>query len=145
MNAQSTPKRPLWSLCVVTLCAATEFGWLAFDGLHGLTTGDYVTPNEGPYAGQLGPWSKLIEAIGIEPRSSLFMSVHVALGMAGLVALGLFLRGTRAGRKMLLACAVLGLWYLPFGTLLGLIVIAILVTAARRERMNPSEPRSESS
>ena len=46
-----------WLSWVVVLCALTEAGWLAFDGGHALVTGDYVTPNEGPYAGQLGPWS----------------------------------------------------------------------------------------
>jgi hypothetical protein len=34
--------------------------WLLFDGFRALATGHYTTPASGPYAGQLGPWSRLV-------------------------------------------------------------------------------------
>ena len=33
-----------------------------------LIAGDYVTPSKGQYAGQLGPWARLVSAVGLEPR-----------------------------------------------------------------------------
>jgi hypothetical protein len=42
----------------------------AYDGSRALIVGDYVTPKSGAYAGQLGPWAKLVAAVGIEPRST---------------------------------------------------------------------------
>ncbi len=43
-------------------------GFMFFDGIRALTVGNYLTPSRGVYADQLGPWSRLIEAVGIEPR-----------------------------------------------------------------------------
>ncbi len=58
------------------LLAALEAGWMMFDGMRALIVGDYVTPKKGPYAGQLGPWSKLVSAIGLAPRSTLIF-MHI--------------------------------------------------------------------
>jgi hypothetical protein len=35
-----------------------------------LVTGSYTVPAIGAHAGQLGPWAKLVSAIGIEPQSN---------------------------------------------------------------------------
>ncbi|HPF39180.1 MAG TPA: hypothetical protein P5081_02415 [Phycisphaerae bacterium] len=107
-------------------------GWMTFDGLHALVTGDFVTASSGEYAGQLGPWSKLVEAVGIPPRSLGMKVVHVALGFAWLVAVGLFAARRRLGRVALGMCAIAGLWYLPFGTIIGVIVLGLLRTRALR-------------
>lgn len=107
-------------------------GWLAFDGAHALVTGDYVTPRSGPHAGRLGPWSHAVSAVGLEPRSTLVESVHVVLGLAWLGAAASFVIAPRRGRHGLAACAVLGLWYLPFGTLLGGLQLALLSLPALR-------------
>jgi len=120
-----------WSARIVVVLAFVEGGWLAFDGGHALVTGDYVTPRSGRFAGQLGPWSKLVSEIGIVPRSTLMMSIHLVIGLAwlGMIA-GYVARLPRAGAGML-ACAIAGLWYLPFGTLLSVVQIALLLGPAR--------------
>lgn len=123
-----------WLGWIVLVLAFIEGGWLAFDGGWALIVGDYVTPRSGPYAGQLGPWARLVSAVGIEPRSTLMMSVHLVLGLAWLVVMVCFaLRLSRAWWGMLL-CAMAALWYLPFGTLLSLIQIVLLLLPPLREQ-----------
>lgn len=121
-----------WLRLAVILLALVEAGWLAFDGSHGLITGDYVTPASGPYAGQLGPWSALVEAVGIQPRSTLMMAIHVVLGLGGLIAIATFSLGKRRSWWAMCGFAVASLWYLPFGTLLSLVQLALLTLTPLR-------------
>lgn len=116
-----------WLGWIVLLLAFVEGGWLAFDGARALVVGDYVTPRSGPYAGQLGPWSKLVSAVGIAPRSTLMKSIHVALGSAWLAVMICFALRLPWAWTGMLVCAIAGLWYLPFGTLLSVVQIVLLV------------------
>jgi len=116
-----------WLAWVVVLLALIEGGWLAFDGGHALVTGDYITPRSGQHAGQLGPWSKLVTVVGIDPRSTLMKSIHVVLGVVWIVMLVCFVLGVSWAWLGMLICAVAGLWYLPFGTLLSIIQIVLLL------------------
>jgi hypothetical protein len=118
---------------LVALLAVVEAGWLAFDGVHALVTGDYVTPASGLHAGQLGPWADLVGAVGLEPRSTLVKSIHVALGTGWLVTLSLWAAGAAGARRALIVAAALGLWYVPFGTLLGVAQIALLLSPPLRD------------
>jgi len=126
-------RRMPWLGWVVVLLALVEGGWLVFDGAHGLLTGDYVTPSSGARAGQLGPWSELFLALGIDPRSTLVMSIHVGLGGTWLLALAAFVKRVPGSRLGLIVCAVLGLWYLPWGTLLSAIQLVLLTRRSLRE------------
>jgi hypothetical protein len=72
-TAKENPMR--W--CVIVLAIALA-GWMAFDGTRALLLGDYLTPKTGSHAGQLGPWSNIVQAVGIEPRST-FMKIFLAL------------------------------------------------------------------
>lgn len=121
-----------WLGWLVLVLAFLEGGWLAFDGGRALLVGDYVTPKSGTHAGQLGPWSKLVAAVGIEPRSTLMKSIHLVLGICWLVVMVCFAMGLRWASSGMLVCAVLGLWYLPFGTLLSLVQIGLLLLPAVR-------------
>lgn len=121
-----------WLGWVVVALALIEGGWMAFDGGRALVVGDYVTPQSGQYAGQLGPWAKVVSAVGIEPRSTLMKSIHLGLGVAWVgVTICFALRFAWAWAGMLV-CAVLGLWYLPFGTLLSIVQIVLLLKASCR-------------
>lgn len=112
-----------WLGWVVLALALIESGWLAFDGGRALVVGDYITPRSGHHAGRLGPWAEVMSAVGIEPRSTLMKSIHLALGIAWLVVMLCFALGLPWARFGMLVCAVLGLWYLPFGTLLSVLQI----------------------
>ncbi len=116
----------------VLFLALTEGGWLAFDGAHALITGDYVTPQSGEHAGQLGPWAGVVSALGIEPRSILMQSIHLLLGLTWLAVTVCFTLRIPWSRTAMVVCAVLGLWYLPFGTLLSIIQIMLLGLPALR-------------
>ena len=101
-------------------------GWMLFDGARALIVGDYITPKTGAHAGQLGPWSKVVEAVGIDPRSTLMKSVFVIYGAAFLAVLAAFTLGASWAWMGMIVVAVLGLWHLPFGTLINVVVIALL-------------------
>jgi hypothetical protein len=100
---------------------------MVFDGARALVVGDYVTPRSGEYAGRLGPWSSVVRAVGIEPRSTFMKLVFVAYGCAWLVVAAAFVIGRPwAGKAMLIAAAGV-LWYVPFGTLAGAVQIVLLI------------------
>jgi hypothetical protein len=102
--------------------------WMAFDGGRALVVGDYVTPRSGAYAGQLGPWAKLLSAIGLEPRSTAVKLGFVVLGAASVLACAGHFLGVPGARRALPVLAALVLWYLPFGTAIGaLVLLALLV------------------
>ncbi len=115
---------------VIVVLAFVVAGWLAFDGAHALISGDYVTPKSGPYAGQLGPWSKVFAAMGLDPRSLLIKCLHLFVGGAWLAAISSFVFRLRGAWVAMLICAVAGLWYLPFGTIISLIVVGLLFLPA---------------
>lgn len=121
-----------WTGWFVLALALIEGGWLAFDGGHALIVGDYVTPKSGAFAGQLGPWAKLVSAVGIEPRSTLMMGIHLALGVVWLVVMACFALRLPWAWSGMLGCAVLGLWYLPFGTFLSVTQIVLLLLPSLR-------------
>jgi hypothetical protein len=110
-----------WLAWVALLLAFFDGGWLAFDGGRALVVGDYVTPRSGRYARQLGPWAKLVSAIGIDPRSTLMKSIHLFLGLTWLVVMFCFALRLPWAWWGMLVCAIAGLWYLPFGTLLSVV------------------------
>jgi len=117
---------------VVIVLALVEAGWLAFDGTRALVVGDFLTPTSGTHAGQLGPWSKAVAAAGIEPRSTLMKCVHLGLGAAWLAVIFCYAMRAPWAWTGMLVCAVLGLWYLPVGTLLSVLQIVLLLLPALR-------------
>lgn len=102
-------------------------GWMLFDGVRALITGDFVTPQRGAYAGRLGPWARVVTAVGLEPRSTGVKLAFALYGLAYLAALGALLLHVPGAWVAVLILAVAGLWYLPFGTLTNLAVIALLL------------------
>ena len=126
-DGEDSGPKPSFLRIVMLVLAFQLGGWLVFDGMRALTVGDYVTPAEGDFAGQLGPWSDLVQAIGLDPRGLPVKLWHV---LSGLVWLGVVLRDTvvRRARAPFLIALPFGLWYLPFGT--G-IAIAVAIMAMR--------------
>ena len=102
-------------------------GWMLFDGSRALIVGDYITPKSSEYTGQLGPWSGLVKAVGIEPRSTLMKLIFVGYGLAALVVLACFVFGLSWARTALMIVCVLGLWFLPIGTVTNLIALILLL------------------
>lgn len=120
----------VWIIAVLAFIVAA---WFVFDGIRALTVGDYVTPTEGRHAGQLGPWSGLVKTVGIEPRSTLMKLIFVVYGTAWLfIIAGFLLKKPWAWPGMLIA-AIGSLWYLPFGTVAGIIQIVLLLIIRLRQ------------
>ena len=117
---------------VILTLALLQGGWLVFDGSRALVVGDYVTPASGRRAGQLGPWSRIVSALGFEPRSTLIKCLHLVLGIAWLIALIVFAVRPASGWWAVLCCAIASLWYLPIGTVLSIVVITLLLTPQMR-------------
>lgn len=104
--------------------------WLTFDGTRAFVVGDYVTPASGANAGKLGPWSKVVAAAGLDPRSPAIRGLHVGLGVLWLVAVGCFIARVGGSHGLIGLCAVASLWYLPMGTLIGIVELALVVLPA---------------
>jgi hypothetical protein len=106
--------------------------WLGYDGIRALVRGDYTTPSSGPYAQQLGPWARLLELVGVNPRGTAIKALHVLLGLAWYAGALAFLLRSSIGPRLLLTCAIGSLWYLPFGTVVGAAEIALLVRLRKK-------------
>ena len=115
-----------WKDWVVVILVVFTAGWMLFDGMCALITGDYTTPNSGEYAGQLGPWSNLVKTIGIKPRSALMKSIFVVYGLAALIGIVCFILSISWARPALVIICILGLWFLPIGTITNLIALILL-------------------
>jgi hypothetical protein len=122
-----------WSGWIVVALGVILGGWLAFDGSRALIVGDYVTPSAGPHAGQLGPWSRLISAVGLDPRSTTVKVAHVALGLAWLTAAGGLAFGRPWAWGAAVGCSVASLWYAPMGTAISIAQLAVLFLSPLRE------------
>ena len=129
---------------LIIVLAITVSSWLAFDGAYALITGEYVTPKSGTHAGQLGPWSNLFSAVGLDPRSPAVKLLHLLIGTAWLGAILCFALRLRRAWLAMLICAIASLWYLPFGTLICLIVIGLLFLPAVRAQYAASRPLKNS-
>jgi hypothetical protein len=110
-----------WTILVLAFFQGT---WLTFDGGRALIVGDYFTPRSGSHTGQLGPWSRIVIAVGLDPRSTFIKCLHLGLGLAWLTSLIVFVVRPAAGWWLLMSCAV--------GTLLGTIVALLLVISNAR-------------
>ena len=136
-SADDDGRKPGLPTIALTATVALSGGWMAFDGLHALVLGDFVTPKEGRFAGELGLWAGVVEAAGLEPRSVPVACAFVIYGLGFLAALLWFLlRRNPASWWGLQGAAVLGLWYLPFGTLLNLVAIGLLWAPPIRSRVS---------
>jgi len=127
-----------WSTWLSLILIASTASWMLFDGARALILGDYVTPQTGEFAGQLGPWSNLVQAIGLDPHSVWMKLIFVIQGTTTLIVAVYYVNKPWAYTG-LLAAMLLGLWYLPIGTLVNLTAFSLLLLTRRKPM--PSRPR----
>lgn len=118
MSASFLSKAILLAVCLL------QGGYMLFDGMHRLLTGNY-------FGGQLGPWAALVAAVGISPGS--MAPVFVVLGIVWLVGGAAWLFRARWSTGLLIAVSAISLAYLVFGTVLSLIALAILLMHRTRK------------
>lgn len=120
-----------WLRLIAIILALVEAGWMTFDGTRAFVVGDYVTPKTGEHAGQLGPWTKMVSVIGIEPRSALMKAIFIVYGMTWLAIISCYARGYGWAWWAMFFAAVGTLWYLWIGTVASMIIIVVLLILAR--------------
>ncbi|MFN2526292.1 MAG: hypothetical protein ABR505_08515 [Actinomycetota bacterium] len=121
-----------WLRWVVIALAVFEAAYMTIDGGRALITGEYITPSQGEYKGQLGPWTKLVDAVGIAPRSVVMKSIFVAYGVVWLGITAAFSVRLPYSWGLMLAAAIGSLWYLIVGTAASAIIIVLLLLPAVR-------------
>lgn len=120
-----------WLRTIIIILALLQAGWMIFEGARAFVVGDYVTETSGAYAGQLGPWSRVVRAAGIEPRSSFMKAIFVIYGLAWIFVTERFTQGLPWTWLAMFIAAIGTLWYLPLGTVSSLIQIALLILLKR--------------
>ena len=122
-----------WARWIIVLLGLVTGGYMLFDGARAVIVGDYITPSAGEYAGQLGPWSKVVSAIGIEPRSTTMKVAFMIYGATWLTLVLSFLLEASWSWLGLLLVSCATLWYLPVGTIAAVVVAALLFLPQVRE------------
>lgn len=112
-----------WIIIIITVL---NFGYMNFDGARGLIVGDYVRPASGEYAGQLGPWTEIVSAVGIKPESTLMKWIFLIWGAIGLILAVSFAMDIRKAAVALLIISALTVWYLVPGTIISLLSVILL-------------------
>ena len=115
-----------WVRVFVIVLATMQAGFMLFDGLHALLTGDYFTPRSGPFQGKLGPWAGVVESVGLPARSLPMKLIFVAYGSSWLFLVYEFARNHPWGRAGMILAAACSLWCLGPGTPLAIAQLLIL-------------------
>jgi hypothetical protein len=130
VRARPAVNRPPLTVWLFMICSWVLGWWMTFDGLHDRLFGDYVRIN-----GQLGPWTGLARAAGLEPNQLAFAFVAFGLGLIG-ASFGVFLRrpwGYAASLVITAAC----LLYLGFGTPMAMLCLVFLLLRPTRAYLVP--------
>jgi hypothetical protein len=112
---------------IIVFLAVMNFGFMTFDGSRALIKGDYIRPQSGEHAGQLGLWSRLVKAIGINPESTTMKSVFLIWGIAGLLLTFCYVLNIGWAKNGMIIMNILSLWYLVPGTVISVLQIVLLL------------------
>ena len=112
---------------IIIVLGLLNAGYMTLDGTRALIKGDYIRPASGEYAGQLGPWSKLVEKIGIDPMSTTMKTIFVLFGLTGLIITIAFALGKPWAWKAMLIFNICTLWNLFMGTFSSILQLILLV------------------
>ena len=88
--------------------------WMLIDGVHVLAKGKYIGP-EKP-----GPWASVLAVTGVDVFK--LGPLFVLFGAAWLIFAGGLWADKEWARGLGLGLSILTLWYLPFGTLISIVV-----------------------
>ena len=104
---------------VGTVLALINGVWMLIDGIYVMLNGKYIGP------AKPGPWASLLGLTGVDVFK--LGPLFIAFGLAWLVFVGGFLTGVAWARTFGIVLSIATLWYLPFGTLISLVVLIGLV------------------
>ena len=116
---------------IVIVLALFEAGWITVDGVRAFTVGGYLTPRMGPYGGKLGPWTRVVWAVGLSPRSAVVKGILVGYGLCWLGAVLAFSRGAGWAWWAMVLAAAGAFWYSTLFILLNMVQLLLLLAARR--------------
>ena len=96
---------------------------MLIDGVYVIANGKYIGP-EKP-----GPWASVIGLTGVDVFK--LGPMFVLFGVAWLVFAGAFFSDAAWARTLGIVLSILTLWYLPFGTLISMVVLMALVFSVK--------------
>lgn len=105
-------------ILLIVLSFANGLFMLA-DGIYVIVNGKYIGP-EKP-----GPWAMAFDRLGVNVYR--LGPIFIAFGIVWLAFASGLLSGSSWAYNFGIVISILTLWYLPFGTLLSIIVLAIVV------------------
>ncbi len=126
-----------WVRWIIVLLAILDAGFMTVDGARALRTGDYFTPSSGQYAGQLGPWAKVVKAVGVAPRSTGMKTFFVIYGLLWIAVIMAFVLKQPWSWLLMLLLAIGSAWYLIVGTVISILVAAMLFIPAVHDVYRP--------
>ena len=112
----------------VLVIAVLQGGYMVADGLHVMITGSYM-------GNRVGPWALVVRSLGFNEFK--VGPLFVVLGALWLLSFVLVLVRPQAGVLLLTLAAIASLFYLPFGTLLSVAALALLVPVRRELQSKP--------
>lgn len=93
--------------------------WMALDGVYVILNGKYIGPDKP------GPWASLVGLTGVDVFK--LGPMFVLYGLAWIFFAWFAGMGIGAWRVFGFVLSILTLWYLPFGTVISIVVIAALL------------------
>ena len=105
---------------IITILSLLNGGYMLADGIYVMLKGKYIGPPKP------GPWALLFEKLHINVFR--LGPLFITFGLVWLVFLFSFLTKQSWAYSLGIVAALLTLWYLPVGTLISLIVLALLFT-----------------
>jgi len=120
---------------ITVVACLVQGGYMAIDGVRALVVGSYITPRSGEHAGQVGPWARLLSAIGIAPEATGTKAAFVVLGVLWLAVAAGVATGESWAWPAGIVLAIGTLWYLVPGTLLSVVVLVLLFSPPVRRAL----------
>ena len=111
---------------IIIILSFVNSAYMGYDGVRALLKGDYIRPQTGEYAGQLGPWTKVVEKIGIDPMSNTMKCIFVLFGVTGLILTTCFAMNMSWAWKAMMIYNACCIWNLFFGTASSVLQIILL-------------------
>ena len=118
---------PLVLRWIAVAVCAVQGGYMVVDGVRALAVGSYFTPRSGKHAGKLGPWARVVSAVGIRPESTGMKVGFVVLGVLWLALAAGWAAGAGWARPAGIVLAIGTLWYLVPGTVISVLVLVLLL------------------
>ena len=108
----------------LVLLAFLNGSYMFIDGLHVYLKGKYIGPDKP------GPWSELFYKLNIDVFKIGW--IFILYGILWLIWIYSYVTQKDWSFNMGLGISILTLWYLPIGTIISLVILAILLFARKK-------------